>query len=99
MRGSRSLVILRSLLEQLELSGIARGLGKAEMPERVRGQQPAARRALQKPALDQERFDDVLDRVARLGPSSRHRLHPPPPTPALPDDPLPIAPAPVPLAR
>src|SRR5256712_14169476 len=83
MRGSRSLVILRSLLEQLELSGIARGLGKAEMPERVRGQQPAARRALQKPALDQERLDDVLDRVAWLGQRGRQRLDPDRPAPVV----------------
>src|SRR5260370_42703302 len=76
MRGSRSLAILRSLLEQLKLSGIAGGLGKPEVPERVRGQQPAARRALQETALNQERLDDVLDRVARLGQRGRERLDP-----------------------
>src|SRR5260370_10595307 len=76
MRGSRSLAILRSILEQLKLPGIARGSGKPEVPERVRGQQPAAWRALQKPALDQERLDDVLDRVARLGQRGRERLDP-----------------------
>src|ERR1041385_2351376 len=52
--------------EQAELRGVARGLGEAEMTERVRGEQPAARRALQIAALDQERLDDVLDRIARL---------------------------------
>src|SRR5438046_2255009 len=76
MRGSRSLAILRSFLEQLKLSGIACGLGEPEVLERVRGQEPAAGRALQETALNQERLDDVLDRITRLGQGRRERLHP-----------------------
>ena len=37
------------------------------MAEGLRRQQPAARRALDEALLDQERLDDLLDRVARLG--------------------------------
>src|SRR6266446_9418952 len=61
--------------EQSELCRIARGLGEAEMAERMRGQQPAARGALQITTLDQERLDDVLDRIARLRQRRGHGLH------------------------
>ena len=37
------------------------------MRERLRREQPAARRALHEALLDQEGLDDLLDRVARLG--------------------------------
>src|ERR1043166_5242331 len=40
---SRSIVLFRG--EQPELRGVARGLGKTEMAEGVRGEQPPARRA------------------------------------------------------
>ena len=46
------------------------------MPEGVAGEQPAARRALQEALLDQERLDDLLDGVARLGQRRRDRLDP-----------------------
>src|SRR5262245_37127802 len=59
-------LILLLLPEQPELRRIARGLGEAEVAEGVRGQQPAARRALDEALLDHERLDDLLDRVARL---------------------------------
>src|ERR1700694_3985069 len=62
--------------EQSELRRIARGFGEAEMAKRMRGQHPSARRALQIAALDQERLDDVLDGVARLGKRGRERLDP-----------------------
>ena len=45
------------------------------MPERERGQQPAARGALQIAALDQERLDDVLDGIARLLQRRGHGFH------------------------
>src|ERR1700685_1694816 len=64
--------LLLALPEQTELRRIARRFGKAEMAEGMRGQQPPARRALQIAALDQERLDDVLDRIARLGQCRRH---------------------------
>src|SRR5262249_51265575 len=54
------------LPEHSELPGIARGLGEAEVAEGVRGQQAAARGALNEALLDQERLDDLLDRIARL---------------------------------
>src|SRR6478752_7120149 len=54
--------------EQAELCRrIARGLGYPEMAEGVRGEQAAARGPLQIATLDQIGFDDVFDRVARLG--------------------------------
>ena len=56
-----------TIAEQSELRGIARRFGQAEMAEGMRRDQTATRRALQKPALDQIRLDDVFDRVARLG--------------------------------
>src|SRR6202011_4620719 len=62
------------LSKHMELRRVARGLGKAEMAERVRGEEPPTRRALEEPALDQERLDDVLDRVARLGERGCERL-------------------------
>ena len=49
------------------MRGIARGLGEAEVAEGLRGQQSSARRALDETFLDQERLDDLLDGVARLG--------------------------------
>src|SRR5712675_2341329 len=61
--------------EQSELRRIARGLGEAEMAERMRGQQPPARGALQTAALNQERLDDVLDGIAWLRQRRRHGLH------------------------
>src|SRR5262249_41259101 len=54
----------RSLAEQAELRGIARRLGKTEMAEGMRRQQPTARSALEETALDQERLYDFLDGVA-----------------------------------
>src|SRR5436309_7751721 len=70
--GSKRSVVVARVAEQSELRRIARGLGQAEMAEGVRGQQPAAWRALQIAALDQIWLDDVLDRVARLGQRRRH---------------------------
>src|ERR1700686_5584370 len=64
-----------AVAKQSELRGVARGLGETEMAERMRGQQPAARRALQIAALNQERLDDVLDRVARLRQRRGHGLY------------------------
>src|SRR3981081_4285395 len=61
--------------EQSELRQIARGLGEAEMAERMRGQQPPARGPLQLAALNQNRLDDVFDGVARLGKRRRHGLY------------------------
>src|SRR6266700_3624711 len=58
---------LRSLSKQHELRGIARGLGKPEMAEGMRGQQTPARGALNEAFLDQERLNDFLNGVARLG--------------------------------
>src|SRR5262249_60625098 len=49
-------ILLVVLHEHLELRGVARGLGNTEMAECVRGEQAAARRALEKAALDQERL-------------------------------------------
>src|SRR4051812_34873809 len=62
MFSSRSVVAIAAA-EQSELCRIARGLGEAEMLEGVRGEQPAARGALQIAALNQKRLDDVLDRI------------------------------------
>src|SRR3977135_1679363 len=70
-----SIVALATLPEQSELRRIARGFGDAEMAERMRGQQPPARRALQIAALNQERLDDILDGIARLRQRRRHGLH------------------------
>jgi hypothetical protein len=58
--------ILATATEQSELRRIARGFGETEMAEGMRGQEPAARGALQIAALDQKRLDDVLDGVGRL---------------------------------
>src|SRR6516162_9728564 len=66
--------ILRSLAKQPELRWIARGLCQPEMTEGVRGQEPTARRALEKTFLDQKRLDDFLDGVARLGERRRDSL-------------------------
>src|SRR5579871_6688237 len=46
------------------------------MAERMPGEQAAARRALYQPLLDQERLDDLLDRVARLRQRRRDGLDP-----------------------
>src|SRR6266852_3992102 len=70
-----ALIVALAVAEQSELCRIARGLGEPEMAERVRGQQPAARGALQVAALDQERLDDVLDRIARLRQRRGHGLY------------------------
>src|SRR3954447_23303393 len=74
-RGERLRALL-AIAEQTELRGVAGGLGEAEMAEGVRGQETAARGALQVAALDQERLDDVLDGVARLRKRGGHGLHP-----------------------
>src|SRR5262245_32960048 len=60
--------------EQAELRGIARRFGKPEMAEGMAGQQPPARGALHEALLDQERLDDLLDGVARLGQRRRDSL-------------------------
>src|SRR5260370_7115322 len=78
-----SIVALATLPEQSELRRIARGFGEAEMAERMRGQQPAARRALQIAALNQERLDGIPHGVARPRQPPPHRLHPPPPPPSI----------------
>src|SRR6516165_10704268 len=44
------------------------------MAECMRRDEPPTRRALQEPALDQIRLDDVLDRIARLRQSGGERL-------------------------
>src|SRR6266704_383430 len=72
---SPSLSVRATRPYQSELRRIARGFGEAEMAERMRGQQPAARRALQIAALNQERLDDILDGVARLRQRRRHGLN------------------------
>lgn len=59
----RSFFFLR---KQPKLRGIARGFGEAQMLEGVAGDQPAARGALEQAFLNQERLDDLLDRIARL---------------------------------
>src|SRR5262249_30824679 len=64
---ARLATLIVTLFEQPELRGIAARFRKAEMPKRVTGQQPPPRRALHEAFLDQERLDDLLDRVARLG--------------------------------
>src|ERR1043165_7676813 len=45
------------------------------MLEGVAGDQPASRRALQEAFLNEERLDDLLDRVARLRQRGGERLH------------------------
>src|SRR5262245_3285872 len=65
-------LIFRSLAEQTKLRGIARRLGKTEMAEGVRRQQPTARSALEETALDQERLYNFLDCVARFRQRRRH---------------------------
>src|SRR6476660_8242522 len=45
------------------------------MLKRERCEQTPARRPLQEPFLDQERLDDVLDRIARLRQRRRKRIH------------------------
>src|SRR5262245_24774368 len=67
-------LILRSFAEQAELRGIARRLGKTEMAEGVRRQQPTARSALQETPLDQEGLDNFFDCVARLRQRRRYGL-------------------------
>src|ERR1700759_4917734 len=69
----RSIVVV-AVPEQPELRRIARGLRETEMTEGMGGQQAAARGALQIAALNQKRFDDVLDRVARLRQRGGERL-------------------------
>ena len=46
------------------------------MAEGVRRQQPPARCPLHEALLDQERLDDLLDRVARFGERRGDRLNP-----------------------
>src|SRR5262249_9174760 len=69
-------LVFPSLAAQPPLCRIARGLGEAEMAEGMRRQQPPARRALDEAFLDQERLDDVLDGVARLGQRRRDGIDP-----------------------
>src|SRR4051794_37012238 len=64
------------LPEQPELRRIARGLGEAEMMERMAREKPPARGALDEAPLDQEWLDDFLNGVARFGERSRDRLDP-----------------------
>src|SRR4051812_11144979 len=64
---SENLTLLLRMAEQLKLGGVARRLGETEMAKGVRGKKPSAGSALQQPLLDQERLDDLLDGVARLG--------------------------------
>src|SRR4029078_497666 len=71
--GRPSLVVV-AVRKQSELRRVARGLGQTEMLERVRGDQPAARGALQESLLDQERLDDLLDGIARLRQRGSQRL-------------------------
>src|SRR6266480_4328429 len=73
--GSKASIVAVAVSEQSELRRIARGLGKPEMAEGMRGQETPARGALQIAALDQEWLDDVFDRVARLRQRCRHGLH------------------------
>src|ERR1700722_15262316 len=61
---------------QAELRGIAARLGETEMADRVAGQEPPARGALDEALLDQERLDDLLDGVARLRQGRRDGLDP-----------------------
>src|SRR5262249_18762796 len=61
----RSTVFL--LREQPELGRVTLRFREPQMPEGMRGDQTSARSALQKTALDQERLDDLLDGIARLG--------------------------------
>src|SRR5262245_32931385 len=59
-----------------ELRRVAGGFGQVEVPEGMPCDQPAAWRALQQAFLDQERLDDLLDRVARLRQCGGQRLDP-----------------------
>src|SRR5581483_11045197 len=59
-------LVVLDLREQTELRRIARGLDEAQVPEGVRSHQPAARGALDEALLNQERLDDLLDRITRL---------------------------------
>src|SRR5579883_3239284 len=67
---------LLTLAEQAELRRIACGLGEPQVPERMAGEQAPARRALDQALLDQERLDDLLDRVARFRQRRRDGLDP-----------------------
>src|SRR5215216_2325993 len=71
----RSLFLL-ARRKQPKLTRFAARLGEAEVAEGVRREQAAAGSALHEPALDQERLDDVLDGIARLGKSRRDGLDP-----------------------
>src|SRR6266567_3190331 len=62
--------------EQPELRRVARRFGEAEMAKGMRGQEPAARGALQMAALDQIGLDDVLDRISRLRQRGGDGFHP-----------------------
>ena len=55
-------------------AGSRAGSARPRCRKACAGEQPAARRALQEALLDQERLDDVLDRVARLRQRRRERL-------------------------
>ena len=62
------------LSKEPKLRFVVRGLGKPQMAEGVRSQHAAARGALYEAALDQKGFDNVLDRITRLGKRGGDRL-------------------------
>ena len=61
-----------------EAGSIARSLGsvQTEVVERGRGRDPAARRPLEQPALQEERFVDVFDGLRRFTDCHRERAEP-----------------------
>src|ERR1700688_762066 len=69
---SATSVVAFAAAEQSELRRIARGLGEAEMAERVRGQQSPARGTLQIAALDQDRCYNTRVGMARPRQRRRH---------------------------
>src|SRR5215204_4630449 len=92
VRVDRTALLFVRLPEQLELARLALRLGEAEMAEGVRREQAAAGSALDKPALDQERLDDVLDGIAGFGKSRRDGLDSDRPASVIHRDHLKIAP-------
>jgi hypothetical protein len=55
------------LRKQGKLRFLPRRFRKSQMAEGMRREDSSARRALHEPTLDEKRFDNVLDRIARLG--------------------------------
>jgi hypothetical protein len=55
------------LRKQGRLRFLPRRFRKSQMAEGMRREDSSARRALHEPTLDEKRFDNVLDRIARLG--------------------------------